>query len=194
MNKLLDVLKGLDVDNVNHWTSDGQPRLDVIKELVGEDISRADIKEIAPKFCRKNTSLTPPEPETTNPWSQGSVIDEDSELLEDGLPSVEEEMDNPHVQGPSPSEVSLAEERYNKAVVAFDQARINLDEARRQYDIVKQAEEEAKGQQTFADTVAAYHASQKQVRAEKAARKRALVDAIGKDNLKILAPQPHVKR
>lgn len=52
MKTLLEALKALDKDNAEHWTGEGLPRLDVVKEMTGSDVSRLDIAAVAPKFNR----------------------------------------------------------------------------------------------------------------------------------------------
>lgn len=94
--KILEALSQVDATNDEHWTADGAVRVDVVSELVGEEVSRADITAVAPKFNRKNTELAPADsdvdtgntvledddkgegeikqeqPEFTNPWSQAA--------------------------------------------------------------------------------------------------------------------------
>ncbi|QEA10929.1 hypothetical protein [Vibrio phage vB_VpS_CA8] len=54
---ILDALAKVDVENDDHWTADGAVRVDVVSELIGEEVTRADITAAAPKFNRKNTEL-----------------------------------------------------------------------------------------------------------------------------------------
>ena len=54
-------LELLDPENDEHWTGDGKPSMDAIKEFTGSmTIRRADVDEIAPDFRR------PPEDKTNN--------------------------------------------------------------------------------------------------------------------------------
>ena len=56
-DKILHSLSKLDVANDDHWTTDGLPRLDIVNEIVGEAVTRADISEHAGAFTRKNSVI-----------------------------------------------------------------------------------------------------------------------------------------
>lgn len=51
---ILEALSQLDTDNNDHWTADGAPRMDVVEQILGENVSRADVTKAAPKFSRAN--------------------------------------------------------------------------------------------------------------------------------------------
>lgn len=55
--KIIEALQKLDVDNDNHWTEEGLPRLDVLKDIIGETVSRVDVTNAAKTFTRKNPVL-----------------------------------------------------------------------------------------------------------------------------------------
>lgn len=57
---IIAALGSLDVDNDEHWTTDGLPRMDTIEDIVKQDLSRADITAAAKGFNRKNTELGKP--------------------------------------------------------------------------------------------------------------------------------------
>lgn len=61
--KIIEALRGLDVNNINHWTTDGQPRLDTVRMLAADQsLSRDAVIAAAPGFTRANASTwTPPE-------------------------------------------------------------------------------------------------------------------------------------
>ena len=50
-----EALASLDALDDEQWTQDGAPKTDVVSELVGHKVSRAEIIEAAPKFSRENT-------------------------------------------------------------------------------------------------------------------------------------------
>lgn len=52
-----EALASLDALDDEQWTQDGAPKTDVVSELVGHKVSRAEIIEAAPKFSRENTVL-----------------------------------------------------------------------------------------------------------------------------------------
>lgn len=52
-DKIVAALKTLDVENDQHWTSDGAPRIDTLKILVGNPgLSREDVNAALPGFSR----------------------------------------------------------------------------------------------------------------------------------------------
>lgn len=55
--KIVDALKKLDPNNDNQWTQDGQPKLDALKFLVGDTVTREQVQEAAPDFNRGNTTI-----------------------------------------------------------------------------------------------------------------------------------------
>jgi hypothetical protein len=57
-NKILDAVRKLDVGNDNHWTADGQARIDTVKMLAADQsIDRAAIEAAAPGF-KRDTAAT----------------------------------------------------------------------------------------------------------------------------------------
>lgn len=52
-----EALASLDALDDEQWTQDGAPKTDVVSELVGHKVSRAEIIEAAPKFSRENMVL-----------------------------------------------------------------------------------------------------------------------------------------
>ena len=65
MQNIIDALKNLDVTNDNHWTVDGQPRLDTVKMLAADpSVTRDTINAIAPDFNRETAASWEPKQET----------------------------------------------------------------------------------------------------------------------------------
>lgn len=56
--EILETLSLLDPEDKDHWTADGQPRLDAI----GEGVTRAQVQAAAPQFNRANATLPEPPP------------------------------------------------------------------------------------------------------------------------------------
>lgn len=55
MDKVIECLKKLDVNNDNHWTADGLPRLDTIRMIAADaTLTREKLEAIAPGFNRTN--------------------------------------------------------------------------------------------------------------------------------------------
>lgn len=54
---LVEALSLLDKDNDDHWTSEGLPRLEVVKELCNKPVTRAEITQSAKGFSRTNMDV-----------------------------------------------------------------------------------------------------------------------------------------
>lgn len=72
-----EALASLDALDDEQWTQDGAPKTDVVSELVGHKVSRAEIIEAAPKFSRENTVIEDEkEPEVeTETETEETVLD-----------------------------------------------------------------------------------------------------------------------
>lgn len=113
--KILDALKGLDVENDENWTGDGAVRVDVVSGIVGEEVTRAAITKVAPAFNRKNpsvviedltngeggdtekktvTEVSAPTETFSNPWAQtAQQAKKQVEAIEETNKSVQEQLD-----------------------------------------------------------------------------------------------------
>ena len=60
--QIREALALLDPSDDSHWTGQGLPAMDVVRELVGEPVTRGQVKEAAPEFSRENRSLEAPAP------------------------------------------------------------------------------------------------------------------------------------
>lgn len=56
VKQIIDALGTLDVEEDDHWTEDGAPRLDVLNDLLPA-VTRQQIVKAAPRFTRKNPIL-----------------------------------------------------------------------------------------------------------------------------------------
>jgi hypothetical protein len=52
LEKVVEALKTLDPADDDHWTSNNLPALDVLGERVGQDVTRAQVNEVAQGFTR----------------------------------------------------------------------------------------------------------------------------------------------
>lgn len=52
-----EALSKLDTIDDEAWTSDGAPKIDAVKELLGRPVTRQEILDAAPKFTRQNPDL-----------------------------------------------------------------------------------------------------------------------------------------
>ena len=82
---IIEALKQLDANNDDHWTTDGHPRLDAVKELMGGTaVSREEVTKAAPAFSRSNLELPNTEPQradgTPRPETEATEEVTDEEL------------------------------------------------------------------------------------------------------------------
>lgn len=72
-NKIVEALLKLDVQNNNHWTADGLPRLDTVKMLAADQsLTREQVAVAAPGFSRTTaTGYTAPSAYQQAPQAQG---------------------------------------------------------------------------------------------------------------------------
>lgn len=104
-NKIVEALLKLDVQNNNHWTADGLPRLDTVKMMASDQtLTREQVAVSAPGFSRATaTGYTAPSAEQQAPQTQspqGSTEQPQSEApaAPQAATSVEQgtsSMDNP---------------------------------------------------------------------------------------------------
>lgn len=88
---IIEALKKLDVDNDAHWTGEGMPLLDVVKDFAGFAVSRADVTSACKTFTRKTPeALTDFKPELT---SEGELVDGNSESAKEGTDTEENSED-----------------------------------------------------------------------------------------------------
>lgn len=74
-----DALGMLDTIDDEVWTSEGLPKIDAVKDLLGRPVTRQEIVDAAPKFTRQNPDLgDDPVPEEVA--EEGGPIDERQEI------------------------------------------------------------------------------------------------------------------
>lgn len=78
---LREALSQLDTLNDDHWTGDGAPKIDAVKEILGGPVTRQDIINTAPHFSRENPLLE--EPKVNEDGNQEPpVLDENVDLID----------------------------------------------------------------------------------------------------------------
>lgn len=109
---ILDSLSLLDPEDKDHWTADGQPRLDAI----GDGVTRSQVQAIAPLFNRSNASLPEQEPELTD--------EEVKQTLEEEVLSVQARMEaaKAAIEAAAQAKI-LADKQLVDAKKALDQIR-----------------------------------------------------------------------
>jgi len=139
-DKIKAALADLDPSNDAHWTSDGLPRLDVMKELTGANVTREALNQVAKGFSRDNPNLPDESPgEGDTPWAAGGDNDETKPA------EVEKAEEDESDQEASDR---AAKVEYNEAKQEVEKAQRRLKRATAEYDKVlarKDAEEKEGG-------------------------------------------------
>lgn len=87
-DKILDALKKLDVENANHWTTDGLPRLETVRMLAGnQSITREQVSLAAPGFTRTTAGFAAAVEPADSVETEEAV---ESEPVPDSAPSAPE--------------------------------------------------------------------------------------------------------
>lgn len=165
MNKLLEVLGNLDPTKDEHWTQDGVARLDVVSELMGSQVTRAQIQEAAPKFSRANPNVVTIK---QDPFADAGEEDK-PEMLGTGSASVEgagePEVKAPQENHAGPVELTAEQEietEYKNAKTALEAAQRRMQRATDRMDDLIRARESNQQNVTFTDNVQAYLKSQRE--------------------------------
>ena len=164
--KIRDALENLDVNNDDHWTAEGMPRLDVVKDAVGTAVSRADITAAAKGFTRKTLNLDVQE----EPESTGSGESADEEAAE----SEESENDTT----PAEPEEDEVQAELTAAQAAVYKANDRLRAAQKAMDEIIDAKAKKDSGRTTAHDIKAYQNSQNRQRVETAKRRRIAAEAL----------------
>lgn len=166
-NTIRDALKKLNPENDDHWTSEGLPRLDVMKELVGHAVSRADITGAAKSFTRTSPSL------------DASASDEASDVQateeqpsQDTSPTTTETQEEGG-NGEDDVEAELVAARKN-----YEDADKRLRKAQADMDVVIERRERKAAGQTSAEDIKAYQKAQARIRENQAKSQRAFAEAV----------------
>lgn len=185
---IIEALRKLDVDNDNHWTSDGLPRLDTVKMIASNpSISRMDIDAVAAGFNRSNADTWQPvksetqETGETNPTAndQPQTTEDVQEPVKqsearsgDGQPTKQD--DTQAEQGVSlETALEAAVARSDAARQAKDAAEVEFREAIAAEDAAREAVRAAQPKEEQGNVIQAYLQAQikaNQERAEIAAR------------------------
>lgn len=176
--KIRDALANLDVENDDHWTAEGMPRLDVVKDAVGTAVSRADITAAAKGFTRKTPNLEVEKAESTG---SGESADEEA--------ATSEETENTTPPAEPEGEVELGgedevEAELKAAQDAVYKANDRLRKAQAAMDAVIDAKVKQGAQRTTSHDIKAYQQSQNEQRQALARRRQraAAAMAAAEDN------------
>lgn len=162
-DNIVAALATLDVDNDDHWTSDGFPRVDVVQDYVKQDVTRSDITAAAKTFSRKNPEL--PTKSTVQP---AELVEESTELTPEENADVTELPED----GTEPTEDSSLEKAFAEATAELDEARKEMNAATQRFSVAQDAvdaiiREKEKGENTAVSnlmSIKAYQRSQFELR------------------------------
>lgn len=147
--QIIQVLPQLDIENENHWTTDGQPRVETVEALTGLKLTRADIKNAAPMFTRTNPSTE------TLPVDLGNSDIIESEGVVEHIEPASVEPTTGTEDSPTLQEADALVEQAREKVETAQQYLKEVMEWRDQIAIINSPEPE-----TLAQTVKAFQASQ----------------------------------
>lgn len=172
-DKIREALAKLDIGNDDHWTTEGLPRLDVMKDLVGEPVTRADITAAAKGFSRKTPNLEAEQPENTG---SGEVADAQATTPETTKDTVEDAAVEAveHEEGSD----EAVEAELEAATDALYKAQARHKKATEAMDVVISRRAQKAAGRTTAHDIKAYQKSQAEQRAGMAQRRKLMTDAL----------------
>lgn len=151
---LITALGALDADDDDHWTSNGLPRVDVLKEMTGNDeITRSMIDDVAPDYVRSDrydlSDDGGDEVQTEEQEGKAAGGDDDQEA------DAHQDEDEPEPAGDDPDPESVEHDkqvdeagrildRIEKLEAEIDQLRADADRARDKITERSQALEHAR--------------------------------------------------
>lgn len=189
--KIIDALQKLDPLNDNHWTADGQPRLDTVKfSAADQSITREMIVAVAPEFSRGNPTL-PAQPAAIATPAQGTppvvpvVVPQPGKsdagnanpggqapgLLKDEHGGSDEGKDDLNAA------IAKASEYVEKLRAARNEFDIEFARAQAELDALLDEQAEVGGKETTMDAIQGYLKAQRANMAQRGERARALKEA-----------------
>lgn len=170
-DKIKAALAELDVTNDDHWTAEGVPRLDVVKDLVGVAVSRADITGAAKQFTRTNPSL-----ETEGLGVVPDAVIKQDEERNDTTEG--EQASAEQAKDVEPGTDEAVEQELVEAEAALNEAQKRLKNANEAMDVVITRRADLESNLTTAHDIKAYQRSQMQQRQRGADRQRFMAEAM----------------
>lgn len=195
MQNIIDALKKLDVSNDNHWTVDGQPRLDTVKMLASDpSVTRDTLNAVAPDFNRETAANWEPkqtEGEVQTPsdnqqgaenqsqensvTATGTSVDAGSEL-QDPETKPEEKVEETDIEALEKA-LADAEAKTNEKLLAKEQAEADYVAALQEEDAARLALDAAKPKTDDLDPVRGYLNAQLEANNERSRVVEALREA-----------------
>lgn len=191
--KITQALAKLDVGNDEHWTVDGQPKIEALRLVSGDFLlKRDDVTKAAPNFSRTNPSLNPVDQGVVKPIP--IVPQENENATSDavqGSPGNSASKSESELEGQDETDLEAqldrARARLDKATSAKHQADQECREAASEVDRLIEAGAKSAQNDSFSDAMKRHLAQQQRIR-EQRGEQIARVRASGV-NLKDLVPQ-----
>lgn len=206
-NRILEALLKLDVQNNNHWTADGLPRLDTVKMLASDQtLTREQVAVAAPGFSRTTaTGYTAPSAEQQAPQTQGPqgsteqqstapAAQQTAPSTEQGTSSLDkpDDLDAGQAQQPTMEAVGtgatdevaalqaeLAEQEELVSEIRRHKVKVDaeFDKARKREDELRMKLESLRPNDNTTDAIQGYLASQRKALEQRAARQQLIKDS-----------------
>ena len=172
MSKVAEALRKLDVNNDNHWTADGLPRIDTVRMIAGNQaLTREMITAEMPEFSRQTASLgasvaVPVAPVVLDVPVES--VEKPTEPVAEVAPPVKEDVRD------FEAEILAAQQELHEALVARNEAQRLVEEKQNAMDEVISAQHAYAIQTPVEVAVQGYLASQKELLTERGRRSQVL--------------------
>lgn len=172
MSKVAEALRKLDVNNDNHWTADGLPRIDTVRMIAGNQaLTREMITAEMPEFSRQTASLgasvaVPVAPVVLDVPVE--FVEKPTEPVAEVAPPVKEDVRD------FEAEILAAQQELHEALVARNEAQRLVEEKQNAMDEVISAQHAYAIQTPVEVAVQGYLASQKELLTERGRRSQVL--------------------
>lgn len=181
MSKLTESLLKLDVNNDDHWTTDGAPRLDALEAIHGSAVSRGDVTVAAPKFSRKNPTVDATAPAATAPAQAAKAAPAPTAPAKDeNGPSEQTGAE----EGDLAAELKAVNAKMEKARKVLNAAQKEMAAVVAEADAImlKKAAEESG--QTLADDIKAFQMSQRAQRTQSYEQSQAMAKLLAENGFR----------
>lgn len=171
MSKVTEALAKLDVNNDNHWTADGLPRIDTVRMIAGNQaLTREMITAEMPEFSRQTASLGASVAAPVVPVVPVAPVEQpkEEEEVAEVSPPVEEPVRD------FEDELVVAQQELHDAIAARNEAQRLVDEKQNAMDEVISAQHAYADQTPIEVAVQGYLASQKELLTERGRRSQVL--------------------
>lgn len=172
MSKVAEALRKLDVNNDNHWTADGLPRIDTVRMIAGNQaLTREMITAEMPEFSRQTASLGASVAVPVAPVVLAvpvESVEKSTEPVAEVTPPVKEDVRD------FEAEILAAQQELHEALVARNEAQRLVEEKQNAMDEVISAQHAYAIQTPVEVAVQCYLASQKELLTERGRRSQVL--------------------